>query len=102
MNFVRLRESLRPQVVALKDAGTHQTLPSICGELGLPVLPDEGTKRERVTCSFNSLPDAELPQLAERLLAMQPPSPDVRNNIQDILWEAANTREIPKRSRLFG
>lgn len=99
MDFVRLRKTLNFCVEVLKNAGTHEELPDICKELGLPSLPVDGTKRERITNSFDALPDAALPRLAELFLDRFPPSPGKRNEIQDILWSSVAAPEIPKRSR---
>jgi hypothetical protein len=37
MDYVQLRSLLAPLIMALKDAGTHTMLPTLCEELGLPV-----------------------------------------------------------------
>jgi len=98
LDLVRLRHVLCPHIIALKDAGTHEVLPTICAKLGLPA-PDHGvSKRERMSASFDALANADLPSVAERLLELHPPVPGVRNEIQDILWADA-APEIPKRFR---
>ena len=99
MDFVGLRKTLRSYVAVLKDAGTHRELPEICKEVGLPHPPAEGTKFEKITHSFDALPNADLPRLAEHLLVRFPPSSENRNKIQDLLWESVAAPEIPKRSR---
>lgn len=99
MDFVRLRKTLNPYVEILKNHGTHEDLPDICEEFGLPPPPADGTKLERIAHSFDALPDATLSKLAERLLVRFPPSPQERNEIQDILWSSVAAPEIPKRSR---
>lgn len=93
-----LRELLRPQVGALKDAGTWPDLPRICETLGLPWRSAE-SKRLSMLASFDALPEEELPAFAERLLARHPPSASVRNSIQDLLWRRSPAPEIPKRVR---
>lgn len=98
MNPQRLRETLAPLVVALKDSGTHEMLPTICANLGLP-SPGEGSKRERLAASFDALPDSDLPDVAQRLLLRHPPSPKTRNEIQDLLWADLSLPEISKRYR---
>jgi len=98
MDSARLRDVLRPLIVVLKDAGTHEVLPIICERLGLPVPACEGSKRERMISSFDALHDAELSRVAEHFLELHPPGPCVRNKIQDILWTDF-TPEIPKRFR---
>ena len=99
MDTARLRDLLRSHIVVLKDAGTHEILPIICNNLGLPTPPSEGSKRERITISFEALSDADLPLVAERLLKLYPPSPGARNEIQDLLWADTFSPEIPKRFR---
>lgn len=99
MDFVRLRETLNYYEEVIKDNVTHQELPGICEEFDLPAPPAEGTKREKIASSFNTLPDAALPKLAERLLVRFPISPEKRNEIQDILWSSDSAPEIPKRFR---
>lgn len=99
MDFVRLRETLNFCVEKFKNAGTQQDIPDICEEFGLPPPPADGSKRERIIHSFNALPDAALPKLAEHLLVRFPPSPEMRNEIQEILWSSVATPEIQKRSR---
>ena len=79
MNYAQLRSLLEPLVTGLKDAGTHAMLPTFCEELGLLVPPDEGSKRERMTASFNALADTELPAVARKLLARHPPNATTRN-----------------------
>jgi hypothetical protein len=98
MNLHRLRETLAPLVLALKDSGTHERLPAMCAELGLPT-PGEGSKRERMEASFNALQDVDLPEVAQRLLVRHPPSQTRRNEIQDLLWADSPGPEIPKKYR---
>jgi very-short-patch-repair endonuclease len=99
MDSACLRDVLRPLVVALKDLGTHDVLPTICQGLGLPTRSCEGSKREKIGASFDGLCDAELPRVAERFLQLYPPSPCERNKLQDILWADTTAPEIPKRFR---
>ncbi len=98
MDLVSFRNLLCPLIVGLSAAVTHNTLPSICEELGLPA-PGEGSKREKMQASFNALADKDLPHVAERLLLLHPPDPGTRNKIQDILWADSGTPELPKRFR---
>lgn len=99
MTSATLRDVLRPLVVALKDSGTHEVLPSICARLGIPFVAERSSKRERMSDSFDALPDTKLPYAAERLLELHPPSPRERNRIQDLVWAAAAGPELPKRFR---
>jgi very-short-patch-repair endonuclease len=98
MNLQSLRTVLRPLVVALKDRATHETLPSVFSNLDLPT-ENEGSKREKMEKSFDSIGDAQLPGVAERLLAIYPPPASIRNQIQDLLGEDSPLPEIPKRYR---
>ena len=99
MPLTRLRDVLRPYILALKDAGTHEVLPALCEQIGLPVPDREGSKRERISASFDALPDTDLPRVVERFLALHPPQPEVRNEIQDLLWAEMASPEILKKFR---
>ena len=77
---------------------THQQLADACMSLGLPEPPGEGTKRERVSQSFAALPDADLPIVAEQILARALADAFTRNAIQDVLW-AEGSLEMSKRTR---
>lgn len=99
MDLSHLRNILEPLVIGLKDAGTHEKLPSMCENLGLPVPDGSGSKRDRMMASFSALGDSDLPDVARRLLAQRPPDSATRNRIQDILWDSRASPEIPKRFR---
>ena len=99
MDQSRLRDSLYPLIVGLKDAGTHDTLPAICESLGLPAPAAEGSKRDRMIAALEALADGNLPDVARRLLHLHPPPSSVRNEIQDLVWADANGPVIPKRFR---
>lgn len=99
MDYARLRYLLEPLVAALKDAGTHPMLPTICGELGMPAPTSDGSKRERMTASFDAVADTDLPAVARKLLVRHPPSAATRNQIQDLLWTDSSCPPIPKRHR---
>ena len=99
-----LRRLVGGVVATLGDHYTHGGLGEACERLGLPEPPgkDGHSKRERVEHSFAALPDAGLPDVAERILASgKPPQPDAatRNTIQDVLWAGQGAIEIPKRTR---
>jgi very-short-patch-repair endonuclease len=97
MDYVQLRSLLAPLIMALKDAGTHTMLPTLCEELGLPVPATDGSKRDRMTSSFEATADADLPAVARKLLVRHPPNATTRNQIQDILWSDSGCPPIPKR-----
>ena len=99
MDYAQLRRVLEPLITGLKDAGTHNMLPTFCEELGLPVPSPDGSKRERMAASFNALMDEQLPAVAHKLLICHPPSAAMRNQIQDLLWSAGRYPSIPKRYR---
>lgn len=99
MDYARLRNLLEPLVTALKDAGTHTLLPTLCEELGLPALGADGSKRERIAASFDAVADPDLPAVARKLLERRPPNATTRNQIQDILWSDRLWPPIPKRYR---
>ena len=99
MDYSKLRNLLEPLVTDLKDAGTHTELPALCEELGLPVPAPEGSKRNRITASFSTLTDTELPEVARRVLVRHPPNATKRNQIQDILWGDGLYPVISKRYR---
>jgi AbiJ N-terminal domain 3 len=79
---------------------THRSLSEELTRLGMPEPPDEGSKRERIEGSLAALPDADLPAVAVLILAsgfsMQAAA---RNAIQDILWAAKGSAEVPKKAR---
>lgn len=99
MDYAQLRNLLEPLVTGLKDAGTHPMLPTLCEALGLPAPAADGSKRERMTASFNALADTDLPAVASKLLIRHPPNATTRNQIQDILWSDRACPPIPKRYR---
>ncbi|WP_459909649.1 hypothetical protein [Caballeronia sp. HLA56] len=99
MDYIQLRSLLEPLVTALKDTGTHPMLPALCEEIGLPAPPADGSKRERITSSFDNVTDADLPTIARKLIARHPPNATTRNQIQDILWSDGAYPSIPKRYR---
>jgi very-short-patch-repair endonuclease len=98
MDFVTLRQLVGSVVIPEVAGYTHRQMAEVCVSLGLPEPPDEGTKNERAKSSFAALPDADLPMLAERILAQALANASTRNAIQDVLW-ADRSLEMPKRTR---
>jgi hypothetical protein len=47
-------------------------LPTLCEELGLPEPAADGSKRERMTASFDAVADADLPSIAQQAAASPP------------------------------
>jgi hypothetical protein len=74
-------------------------LPTLCEKLGLPAPATDGSKRERMTSSFDAAADADLPAVARKLLVRHPPNTTTRNQIQDVLWSDSACPPIPKRYR---
>ena len=99
MDLIRLRSVLEPLIINLKDAGPHSMLPSICESLGLPIPETDDSKRNRMTASFNALPDAGLANTARQFLTRYTPKAATRNLIENILWSERACPVIPKRFR---
>jgi hypothetical protein len=105
MDLALLRRLVEGVVATLPDHYTHRELAGACERLGLPEPPrqvDGYSKRERVNQCLADLPDADLPGVAERILASsEPPRPDAatRNAIQDVLWADQGAIAIPRRIR---
>ncbi|MCE1184333.1 MAG: hypothetical protein LWW92_01830 [Rhodocyclales bacterium] len=99
MDYAQLRMLLELVVTGLKDLVTHTMLPTLCKELGLPAPAADGSKRERITSSFDAVKDTDLPEVARKLLVRHPPDATTRNRIQDILWSDSACPPIPKRYR---
>jgi len=99
MNILALKELMRSAVGDLKGSCTNKTMPEFCRKLGLPIPEDGGDKRGRLHAAFDALNDTDLPLFANTLLEQQILNKDVRNQIQDLLWEDEVTVEISKRHR---
>jgi very-short-patch-repair endonuclease len=99
MAELSLRDLLRGPIVGLSQRFPHSELPSICESLGLPTPGVEGSKRERIEASYAAASDTDLPRVAENVLRFFPPSADLRNRIQDVIWTGISCPEIPKRYR---
>jgi hypothetical protein len=74
LDLVALRR-LVGNVITSLSGYTHRELGDACQRLGMPVLTEEGTKRERVARSFAALPNADLPMVASRVLSQEPVDP---------------------------
>ena len=99
MDYTQLRSLLSPLIIALKDVGSHSTLPTLCEELGLPAPVANGTKRDCMASSIEAVADTDLPAIACKLLDFRPPAAATRNQIQDLLWSDRGGPSIPKRYR---
>ena len=98
-DLAALRDRLEVVPSRISESNTHKTLGGACELLGLPAPPDQGSKYERARKSFEDLPDAELPEVAERCLAHLRLDASTRNAIQDALWAGEDPLPIPKRTR---
>lgn len=99
MDIPTLRGLLRPFVGNLKDQCTNELIPEYCTKLGLPVPENMGSKRERWYAAFDALDDKELPRFAQGLVDRRQLSPQLRNQVQDVLWSDILVTPIPKRHR---
>lgn len=77
-------DALRALLYQPLAAGTHNQISDRLNCLGLPL--GEGTKAERVTTVLHDLPGEELVRVAQRLLIADGMWPELRNQIQDVLW----------------
>jgi hypothetical protein len=69
MDYSPLRRKLRNLIGGLKDHATHDRLPELCEQLGLP-SPDSGaSKRDRLYAAFDGAPDADLVDVAKAYLS---------------------------------
>src|ERR1019366_2406523 len=103
MDLVRLRQLVGDVLDGLASMGTHREVGPECERLALPspLLAREGSKREGVSRSLGALADADLPMVAERVIAGAMPlsaGPSARYPIEDALW-AGRGPEIPRRTR---
>ncbi|WP_330317945.1 hypothetical protein [Streptomyces platensis] len=95
-----LRTLVGEVVAGLSDL-THATLNPAFEQLGMPPVPDAGSKRERVELSFRQVLDSELPQVTRRILEQSHVyvSPSIRYQLEDLLWEEDAPPEMPKKAR---
>ncbi len=52
-----------------------------------------------MTTAFDSTPDDDLPKVATRFLEVYPQALEIRNKVQDILWQDSKMPSIPKKHR---
>lgn len=94
-----LRKVLEFVPSQISESTTHTTLAAACESLGLPTPPDEGTKHQRASASFDALPDVGLPRVAEAVLATGALGARERNTVEDALWAIGEDVSILKRVR---
>lgn len=99
MNIRSLRELLRPRVGDLKDHCTNTTMPAFCAQLGLPTPPEGGDKRGRMHAAFDAASDVRIPELAQRMIVRGHLVGELRNEVQELLWDDGPSIELPKRAR---
>ena len=99
MKICSLRELLRPRVGDLKDHCTNTTMPAFCTQLGLPTPPEGGDKRGRMHAAFDSASDDTIPELAHRMIVRGHLVGELRNEVQELLWDDGPSIEVPKRAR---
>ena len=87
------------QAVMVLDVRTHRELEELCPRLGLPELPEKGSKREGLTAILAAIADPQLPRVAQQLLAENLPNKVTGHAIEDVLWAAEGAAEIPARIR---
>lgn len=92
----RVREHLTSLVYWLSQTNRHKDLPNVCQLLTLPEPPDDGSKAERMAASLASAPDAELPEVARRLLTYFPPAASARNGLEEVLWRDDGSPRVPE------
>ena len=94
-----LRRKLRGLIGGLKDHATHDRLPELCEQLGLP-SPDAGpSKRDRLYAAFDAISDVDLVRVANAYLSRFPPTAELRNEIQELIWASSPAPEVPVRFR---
>lgn len=99
VDLVELRGLLSAVPARISDVHTHKTLAEACTDLGLPDPPNEGTKYERAAQSLADAADADLPEVARRVLARLWLPRQTRMAVEDLLWAGLNPPAIPKRTR---
>lgn len=102
VNMTGLRELLRPHFERLSQHNSHKTLPESCERYALPKPPpsaEGASRRDRMMASFDQVADADLPVVAERLIAHFIQGQRERNNLQDFIWSQQGHPEIPKKVR---
>ncbi|WP_431904681.1 hypothetical protein [Nonomuraea sp. bgisy101] len=94
-----LRELLRGVTRVISDGNIQRNLDEACERLGLPTPLEGDSKHNQVLNSLKALPDAQLSEVASRVLKQLSIEANTRNAIQDVLWAGENGPPIPKRTR---
>ncbi len=99
MDYSPLRRRLHDLIGGLKDHATHDRLPHLCEQLGLPSPGVEGSKRDRLHASIDAAPDTDLAVVANAYLAGFVRDAATRNEIQELVWALSPSPEVPVRFR---
>src|SRR5690348_2009092 len=100
LDLDRLRALVEDVANTLAQAGRHVDLPDAFASVGLPVPEEAGnSKAQRARLSVDALTDEQLPEIARAILARTGMHAGVRNEMQDLLWVAELSHDIPKRAR---
>jgi len=83
----------------MKDLATHDRLPDLCAQLGLPAPEGGPSKRDRMYAAFDAVPDSDLVSISNRYLSNFPPNAETRNEVQELIWAFNPGPEIPIRFR---
>ena len=99
MDYSPLRRKLRNLIGGLKDRATHDRLPDLCQQLGLPSPNTGASKRDRLSASIDAAPDADLAGIANAYLSGFRPGAETRNEIQELVWALSPSPEVGVRFR---
>lgn len=95
-NFESLRRSVDASLRTFAG-DTHRELDGLFARLGLAEVA--GTKAERIDGAIASMPDSELSRVAGRLLGESQLTGPRRAALQDAVWLAEGSPDIPMRTR---
>ncbi|WP_432052438.1 hypothetical protein [Streptomyces xiamenensis] len=82
----QLRQALDGIFLRFHKSYTATSLPKAFAAVGLPEVPDEGTKAKWVGAAYAALPEDQLPDVAARILLHHEVTATQRNEVQDLLW----------------
>ena len=99
MDYSPFRRKLRDLIGGLKDHATHDRLPELCEQLGLPSPDAVASKRDRLYAAFDAAPDADLASVANAYLLGFRPNAETRNEVQELVWALSPSLEVPVRFR---
>jgi hypothetical protein len=95
-----LRAAVARIAQRISQSATHKTLDDELMQLGLPASTSGDSKAERAESSVAAASDAQLPEVARRVLTdSRWLDAATRNRLQDLLWAGQLHLPIPKRAR---